>query len=340
MPKRHNADGTVKRFMKMINNNELSFDHTVQRPSNQWKDLQKSLLIRSILIGYDVPSIYSVGDRKDDKFVYSIIDGKQRLTVLHDYINGKFDLHKDTPPIKVEGKEYEIAQHEFVELPEVLRDAIDEYELKMIYFIDITDDEIFEMFHYLNNGTPLSTQQKAISKMGVDATVFIRDLAKSEFAQNKIKLTENQRKKSEEELVLELGIMLMDDDYIQGKYNAKDVSDYMETIVTKSEEFLNKVKSTIAYLNEVYNGWESGAELKKINAPMLIAVASEAMNDINPEEFYLWTQELSTYVDDKESDYAQYAGSSTSNKGKVEGRLQAMKEHFNNHFNTVSASAN
>lgn len=340
MAKRHKADYTVKGYMKMILNNDVTFDSPVQRPADQWNNDQKTLLIHSILMDYDVPSVYAVEDKTKESMTYSIIDGKQRLNTLFEFVSDQFTLNKNTPTVRVDGREYDLSLYNYSELPENLQDVINDYQLNMIYFIDITEEEIFEMFYRLNNGKPLSTQQKAKSRMDMSAISFINQISDNEFVKNKLKLNDNQRRNGDSEVILELAMMLIDEEYTSGKYNAKDASKYMETLNTKSEEFLTKIKSTLDYLNEVYRGWDSGFELKKVNAPMLIAVASEAVDTIKPEEFYLWTQELSTYVDDKESDYAQFADKSTSNKGKVEGRLRIMKEHFNNHFNTVSASAN
>lgn len=67
-----------------------------------WSDLQKSELILSILKGIKIPVI-SVVQFEDDAGIKTlrVIDGKQRLTTIIDYINGKF-------PIVFDNQEYYI----------------------------------------------------------------------------------------------------------------------------------------------------------------------------------------------------------------------------------------
>lgn len=338
MRKRHNVSQTVKSFVKMISNNEISFDYPVQRAYNQWNHLQQSLLIHSVLTDFDVPSVYAVGAKEDEKAVYSIIDGKQRLSVLSDFMNNKFSLHKNTPSVVIEDTEYDVAQHTYEELPEVLQDTFKDYNLMMIYFINITDAEIFEMFYRLNNGAPLSAQQKAKSKMGMDIAVFIKQMCASDFI-SKLNISDNQRKKADDELILVQGMMLMDEEHVIKKFNAKDATDYAENLKNKDSSFLEKVKNTIEYLNNVYKDKEVGVELKKVSAPMLIAVASTA-GEIEPNKFYEWTQILNEIILDENSEYAQFLGQGTTNKSKVEGRHAFLQKSLESYMNQILASAN
>lgn len=54
-----------------------------------WNPKQKSELIESILMGIPLPLIYV---KEDDKGVYIIVDGRQRLTTLFQFINHEFPL--------------------------------------------------------------------------------------------------------------------------------------------------------------------------------------------------------------------------------------------------------
>ena len=50
---------TVANIDKMSEEKKvLSFEHPIQRKSEQWSDRQKSLLIHSMLANYPVPNIY------------------------------------------------------------------------------------------------------------------------------------------------------------------------------------------------------------------------------------------------------------------------------------------
>jgi len=60
-----------------------------QRPSGVWTIVQKQNLMDSILSGYDIPKFYL--HRKSDKSL-AVVDGKQRISAIVDFIDNKFPL--------------------------------------------------------------------------------------------------------------------------------------------------------------------------------------------------------------------------------------------------------
>lgn len=86
----------------------LSFEYPIQRESEMWNNVRKSLLIHSMLANYPVPNVYVL--RKDSEqtdeqgrpvFNYYVLDGKQRLTSVLSYIRGEFPLEDTFPGILV-----------------------------------------------------------------------------------------------------------------------------------------------------------------------------------------------------------------------------------------------
>lgn len=71
---------------------QKSWDHnpTYQRPGGQWDIRQKQKFIDSILNNFPVPPIYL-----HKTGTYAVIDGKQRLETIREFIDGKFDLALD-----------------------------------------------------------------------------------------------------------------------------------------------------------------------------------------------------------------------------------------------------
>lgn len=57
------------------------------------EDQTEKRLIESILMGIPLPLIYV---KEDEKGVYLIVDGKQRLSTLFSFINNEFALDKLT----------------------------------------------------------------------------------------------------------------------------------------------------------------------------------------------------------------------------------------------------
>jgi len=78
----------------------IQLDPDYQRISGIWTREKRQLLIDSIINGFDVPKLYfhefvpfqKIGLKK---FRYAIIDGKQRLQTIWDFIDGKISLSED-----------------------------------------------------------------------------------------------------------------------------------------------------------------------------------------------------------------------------------------------------
>jgi hypothetical protein len=116
-----------------------------------WTLQQKRELINSVLIGRHIPHcaiINSINKENEYKDRYLIIDGKQRLSSLFDFIDDKFT-------IILEDKEYLFSQ-----LPDDYKTAIECYDFHYYlvnepWDIRITDDQIIAWFRFLNfAGTP------------------------------------------------------------------------------------------------------------------------------------------------------------------------------------------
>lgn len=75
----------------------LSDGTPLQRPFC-WNQFQKSELIKSVLKDIKIPPVYAICGGDNDR-TYRIVDGKQRLSTLIDFYDGKF-------PITINGIDY------------------------------------------------------------------------------------------------------------------------------------------------------------------------------------------------------------------------------------------
>ena len=73
---------------------EIDLSPEYQRKGNIWSLEKKQLLIDSILNNYDIPKIY-FHELKHDNYLYSVIDGRQRLETIWEFMDGKFSLADD-----------------------------------------------------------------------------------------------------------------------------------------------------------------------------------------------------------------------------------------------------
>ena len=173
MIKKANISWRAKQVAKMMNNNTIVCNHTVQR-GKRWDKQRKSLLIHSMIIGYPMGVIFAM---KDDS-IYSILDGKQRLTTIADFRNNEFELG-EIPEFEIEtenGTEIiDISHMTWDQLPEAVQEAIDDYSITIYYFDELTDEEINEMFFRLNNNVPLTAVE--LTRVKAKSIGIIRELA-------------------------------------------------------------------------------------------------------------------------------------------------------------------
>lgn len=144
----------------------IELDPEYQRNSDIWTKESKQLLIDSILNEYDIPKIYFhefVEPKRDGSRVYNyaIIDGKQRLQAIWDFIDGAFALSDDfrylqDENVKAGGLSYNDLA---VEYPR-LKIRFDGAALPIVA-IQTDDLELIEdMFSRLNQAEPLNAAEK------------------------------------------------------------------------------------------------------------------------------------------------------------------------------------
>lgn len=168
---RANITWGAKQLRGMVNNGKISFQHIVQR-SYVWERSRKSALIESMIIGYPIPAVYAkrieTGSGERGSKIYYIMDGKQRLSTIAQYLNDEFEL-TELPPVSYMNEETgeketaDISGLKFSELPEPLRDYLNTITIGVNYFDNLTENEEREMFKRLNAGKPLSTKSRLLA---------------------------------------------------------------------------------------------------------------------------------------------------------------------------------
>lgn len=161
---------SAKQLSKMVLSGKIDFTHIVQR-SFVWEPARKSALIESMILGYPIPPIYAKRIASEDAKInttYYIMDGKQRLSTIAQYINNEFAL-TSLSPIKYmdesDCQEYELdlSGKKYDELPEQIKDNLSSVMLSVIYFDNLQADEEIELFKRLNAGKPLSAKSRLLA---------------------------------------------------------------------------------------------------------------------------------------------------------------------------------
>ena len=330
---------TVANIEKMHDEKKvLSFDHPIQRKSEQWSDTQKSLLIHSMLANYPVPNIYvlredsqELDEKNKPVFNYFVMDGKQRLTSVLSYIWGEFPLDENIPAIIIEDVEYQIAGKYFCDLDEPVQYEIKRYKFEIVAFEECSNREIEEIFFRLNNSTPLTKSQVAKAKVGVEIAELINELLTSKFFTTSCNFSKAQLKASDDQKVLIQSMMLLDTnnvlDFELKDFSENSILEYSESIRgTYTDKQSNILKSAIQYLTDAFP--EKNKQLRKISIPTLVYMADIAEDkEIKPMYFRQWF-EFFTEEDELMEDYKTFCSTGSTKLEKVQGRLAVMTKSF------------
>lgn len=330
---------TVTNIEKMHDEKKvLSFDHPIQRKSEQWSDTQKSLLIHSMLANYPVPNIYvlredsqELDEKNKPVFNYFVMDGKQRLTSVLSYIWGEFPLDENIPAIIIEDVEYQIAGKYFCDLEEPVQYEIKRYKFDIIAFEECSNREIEEIFFRLNNSTPLTKSQVAKAKVGVEIAELINELLTSKFFTTSCNFSKAQLKASDDQKVLIQSMILLDTnnvpDFELKDFSENSILEYSESIRgTYTDKQSNILKSAIQYLTDAFP--EKNKQLRKISIPTLVYMADIAEDkEIKPMYFRQWF-EFFTEEDELMEDYKTFCSTGSTKLEKVQGRLAVMTKSF------------
>lgn len=318
----------VKQICAMIDRGTISFNHPLQRPGNQWKIEDQSLLIHSLLTMF-MPDIYAIQIKTEKGNTYDIIDGKQRLTTIYSYLNDEWVL-TDLEPIKLDSTNeiYDISGKKFSELPEVVQEEIKGYTvtIKAIELEEDDDEEniIEDIFYRLNNGKAVSREHLALISAKRNVQEFVRRMVTENNLFTKVAhFPPGAIKKSNREMsVLQSIVLVSGLDY--NSFAAKDIEKFfVENNI--SNGVLGKVESLFNNLASIFNN-EYSKFVNKINISSLVALLNVVEDTEKVQEFILWYSKNAK----KDDNYKQYCGAGCTKKENVRGRINALIEMYNN----------
>lgn len=177
----------------------IDFDPPYQRRGSIWSDLDRQFLIDSILNGYDVPKVYiadfTFGNSQlnNKGKQYAVIDGKQRLSAIFDFFDGRLELANDfvwskEPNLRLSGLSYKDLLSNY---PKVASKFAN-YSLTVMRVITDEEPRINELFVRLNKGKAL-TGAELRNAMGGLVPDYIRSISNHPFFTKKIAFSSNRR---------------------------------------------------------------------------------------------------------------------------------------------------
>lgn len=202
-----------------------------------WNVKQKSELIESILMGIPLPLIYV---KEDEKGVYIIVDGKQRLDTLFSFINNEFSLRRLTILKDKNGCRFD-------DLTPLEQNKIEDCSLTLHVIKAPTSDRVtFDLFDRVNRGgTRLNNQEMRNALYQGNATLLINRLAEKEVF---IEATEHSvpaNHMKDRYLILRFVAFYLWQEHITIDPDSNEMLEYRSNL----EDFLGKTMRFLNHLN-------------------------------------------------------------------------------------------
>lgn len=316
------GEWTVDRLSRMYKNNTISFELVIQRKDNIWDNKRKSTLIHSILVGYPIPAVFAT--QNEDR-VYLFLDGKQRLTTIFSYLYDEFAL-VGVPP--VDGMD--VSGKKFSELSEVLQNRITQYSLDVNRVLEISQQEMEELFVRLNNGVPLRRIETTRAILGGRVLQFVQNIASMDFFAEKVNVSKGARQRYvDQELILQIISLVHNRDT---GFSGAEIQAFVKELrnVEIRDELRAKMQNASFYLNEAFPRKEKF--LKKVHVPMLFKLVLDCQEQnvmVTPKEFGVWAHH---FFENLPEAYSTASRAGSARKEKVQKRLAIMSEAFKAYF--------
>lgn len=174
------SDLSLASITEMVFAQAIDLNPHYQR-RERWGPEKQSLLIESFLLNVPVPPLYLA---EEDYGHYSVIDGKQRITAVHDFVSGHLRLKGlDRFP--------EINGASFADLPSELQNTLRVRPfLRVVTLLRQSDPTLkYEVFLRLNTGGDrlLPQEVRNVAYSGPFNDLLIR-LAENDFLRGKLKI--------------------------------------------------------------------------------------------------------------------------------------------------------
>ena len=134
----------------------INTDAEYQR-AKVWSRPQQALLIDSILRGFDIPKIYVRKLAPGGDCLFDVIDGKQRLTAIWQFLSDEFSLPRNADVFPELG---DLGGMRWSRLPASAQDVLQFSSITVSALQDATEDDVRELFLRLQRGEPLRAAEK------------------------------------------------------------------------------------------------------------------------------------------------------------------------------------
>ncbi|MCK9628931.1 MAG: DUF262 domain-containing protein [Bacteroidales bacterium] len=163
----------IRTLFELLKSDRIDKTPDYQRFGKIWSKEKKQLLIDSIINGYDIPKIYfhylvsASRELNQSNKLLAIIDGKQRIEAVEEFLNNQLRISQDFVLLKDEEIDLKGATFEQIELkyPWIADDILN-YQFDFVFIETDERERIDELFLRLNEGVPLNNSERRKSYGG------------------------------------------------------------------------------------------------------------------------------------------------------------------------------
>jgi hypothetical protein len=174
---------TVRDILEL--KDKIDFVPIYQRYSNIWDIYKQKLLIDTILNEFDIPKFYfnyfpdSNNPLNRNNKLYAVIDGKQRLEAILNFIEGRFNIDRGfkylvNSNVNLEGLFYNQIAESY---PEIISKFFS-FPLDIVFVATDEEDLLEELFLRLNGGEALTNAEKR-NAIGGELNKIIRNIVET-----------------------------------------------------------------------------------------------------------------------------------------------------------------
>lgn len=342
---------SAKQLSGMVKNGKIDFNHIIQR-SYVWERTRKSSLIESMILGYPIPAVFAKrmddGSGKRGSNTYYIMDGKQRLSTVKEFLNDEFALTKLTPVIYFDTDadkevEVDISGMKFSELPDGLKDFLNTVTFAVTYFDNLTKEEERELFKRLNNGKPLSTKNRTLaSAKNIEELL---DIGSHKLFEEM--LTEKAKQSKNQAVLVTKAWTMLNRDVENISFASKDFNPQIEEMEISGSEKLELVKVfdfVVGVHDELIGNREKDVAKKLYTETHLISLipyVKQSINDGVSESMFAEFL-ISFFKTENDSDvytdYMEACSNGIARNASILARHNALGESYKNFFKTEENS--
>jgi hypothetical protein len=144
---------TISWFWDLYTRDRLNLDPPYQRRS-VWNEAFKNDFIDTLLLNYPVPSIFLYEDITPEGIAtFHVVDGKQRLTAIFEFVNNEFSVSEQTKISKYRGKY-------FKDLDNEIKKELWRFQFSVEYLPTVEESVVNAVFDRINRNSAYLTAQE------------------------------------------------------------------------------------------------------------------------------------------------------------------------------------